>query len=96
MIRRLLAASASALLLATPAAAQSGGNGFAPDRLARIDKLMQQYVDSSRISGAVGLVLRDGKVVYERAVGYAVRSWTSDTPIITRSCCMAMAWASSE
>jgi CubicO group peptidase (beta-lactamase class C family) len=27
--------------------------------------------DSNRIAGAVGLVLRDGKVVYERAVGWA-------------------------
>ena len=45
--------------------------GFAPDRLARIDRFMQQYVDSGRIGGAVGLVLRDGKVVYEHSVGWA-------------------------
>jgi CubicO group peptidase (beta-lactamase class C family) len=40
------------------------------DRLARIDKVLQQYVDDNRIAGAVGLVLQDGKPVYERAVGW--------------------------
>jgi CubicO group peptidase (beta-lactamase class C family) len=46
-------------------------NGFATDRLARIDRVLQEYVDSNRIGGAVGLVLRDGRVVYEHAVGWA-------------------------
>lgn len=45
--------------------------GFAPDRLARIDRFLQQAVDSNRIAGAVALVLRDGQVVYEKAVGWA-------------------------
>jgi CubicO group peptidase (beta-lactamase class C family) len=43
---------------------------FAPDRLARIDRLLQQYVDQNRIAGAVALVLHDGTPVYERAVGW--------------------------
>src|SRR3989442_869290 len=43
---------------------------FAPARLARIDRFMQQYVDSGQIGGAVGLVLRDGRVVYQHAVGW--------------------------
>jgi CubicO group peptidase (beta-lactamase class C family) len=41
------------------------------ERLARIDRVLQQYVDENRIAGAVGLVLQDGKPVYERAVGWA-------------------------
>lgn len=45
--------------------------GFAVDRLARIDRVFQQYVDENRIAGAVGLVMRDGRVVYERAFGWA-------------------------
>jgi len=45
--------------------------GFAPERLARIDRYLQQAVDSNRIAGAVALVLRDGQVVYEKAVGWA-------------------------
>lgn len=39
-----------------------------PARAARIDQLLQRYADENRIAGAVALVLRDGKPVYERAV----------------------------
>ena len=45
--------------------------GFASDRLARIDQRLQRYVDENQIAGAVGLVMRDGRIVYERAVGWA-------------------------
>ena len=48
-------------------------NGFDASRLARIDRALQQYVDSNQIAGAVALVLRDGRPVYERAVGWADR-----------------------
>src|SRR5437016_11115448 len=54
-----------------------------PQRAARIDQLLQRYVDENRIAGAVALVLRDGKPFYERAVGWsdreAGRRMTSDT-----------------
>src|SRR3954463_16048944 len=56
------------LALAAPAA---GPGTLSPERLARIDKVLQQYVDENRIGGAVGYVLQDGKPVYERAVGWA-------------------------
>ncbi len=46
-------------------------NGFSTERLRRAHAYVQAQVDSNRIAGAVGLVLRDGKVVYERAVGWA-------------------------
>ncbi|HMC57119.1 MAG TPA: serine hydrolase domain-containing protein [Gemmatimonadaceae bacterium] len=46
-------------------------HGFSRERLARIDSFLQTYVDSGRIGGAVALILRDGSVVYERAVGWA-------------------------
>lgn len=39
----------------------------------RVDAFLQSYVDSNRIGGAVVLVLRDGKVAYEKAVGWADR-----------------------
>jgi CubicO group peptidase (beta-lactamase class C family) len=39
--------------------------------LARIDRFLQQAVDSGRIAGAVALVLRDGQVAYERSVGWS-------------------------
>ena len=47
--------------------------GFSVQRLERIDALLQQYVDENRIAGASALVLRDGKPVYESAVGWATR-----------------------
>ena len=41
------------------------------DRLARIDKVMQQAVDENRIPGVVALVLRDGRPIYEKAFGWS-------------------------
>ncbi len=46
-------------------------NGFSVSRLARIDSLLEQTVRAGRLTGAVALVLRDDRVVYERAVGWA-------------------------
>ena len=68
----LLAVAPASLLAQTQPAARRGGApaGFAPARLARIDRFMQQYVDSGQIGGAVGLVLQDGRVVYQHAVGW--------------------------
>jgi len=76
--------AALVLLVVAPAVlcAQTRRLGFATDRLARIDRVMQQYVDSGQIGGAVGLVLEDGRVVYRHAVGWldkeAGRRMTSD------------------
>jgi CubicO group peptidase (beta-lactamase class C family) len=44
---------------------------FSADRLSRIDRVFQQYVDESRLPGAVALVLQDGQPVYERAFGWS-------------------------
>jgi CubicO group peptidase (beta-lactamase class C family) len=43
----------------------------AGDRLARIDKVLQQAVDDNSIPGAVALVLRDGRPIYEKAFGWS-------------------------
>jgi CubicO group peptidase (beta-lactamase class C family) len=56
---------------AQPAAHGAAGSTISTERLARIDKVLQQYVDENRVAGVVGLVLQDGKPVYERAVGWA-------------------------
>lgn len=57
--------------------------GFSAERLARLDRVLQQYVDDNRAAGIVALVLRDGKPVYERAFGWsdkeAGRRMTTDT-----------------
>jgi CubicO group peptidase (beta-lactamase class C family) len=65
----VLFAPASLPAQARPAAAAAPA-GFDAARLRRIDRWMQAFVDSNEIGGAVGLVLRDGRVVYEHAVGW--------------------------
>ena len=58
---------------APQAARGAADHGFSRERLARIDAYLQESIDSNRIAGAVALVMRDGAVVYERAVGWADR-----------------------
>ena len=75
-------AASAALLSLAPArsAAQAARampvrapNGFSAERIARIDRFLQQYVDSSRVGGVVALVIRDGQVAYQRALGWSDR-----------------------
>jgi CubicO group peptidase (beta-lactamase class C family) len=63
----LLTAALSATLTAQP----STPAGFSRERLTRVDRLLDQYVAENRVAGAVALVLRDGEVIYERAVGWS-------------------------
>jgi CubicO group peptidase (beta-lactamase class C family) len=39
------------------------------DRLGRIDKMLQQGIDSGWIAGAVGFIARDGKIIYDKPFG---------------------------
>jgi CubicO group peptidase (beta-lactamase class C family) len=72
--RRLFALVVVALaLLIHPPSPSAQTPGFAADRLARLDRTLQQYVDEGRIAGVVGLVLRDGSPVYDRAFGWSDR-----------------------
>ena len=66
-----LLAIAFVLVAAATLGGQRTAVGLAPDRLGRLDELLQRYVDQHRIAGAVALVLRDGKPTYERAVGWS-------------------------
>lgn len=45
-------------------------NHFSSERLQRIDKLVQQYIDSNWIAGAIFIVAHDGNIVYHKAMGY--------------------------
>jgi len=44
--------------------------GFSAERLARIDSTMNTWVSKGWINGAVGLIARDGKIIYYKASGY--------------------------
>ena len=71
-IVNLAAAAALVFLAALPAQpADTLKAGFSTERLARVDALLDRYVNDGRIGGIVALVLRDGKPVYEHAVGWA-------------------------
>ena len=50
---------------------QTAPAGVSPERLARIDMMLQSYVDRGLLPGAVALVLRDGRPIYQKAVGWA-------------------------
>lgn len=77
MSRRVLFLLFTAAVLVCPAQPQraaaraTAAASLDPDRAARIDRLIQQYVDENRIPGAVALVLHGGSPVYERAFGWA-------------------------
>ncbi|MDR3703603.1 MAG: serine hydrolase [Candidatus Sulfopaludibacter sp.] len=53
------------------------------ERVARIDRLLQQYVDKNQVAGAVALVLKDGRPAYEHTFGWsdkeAGRKMAADT-----------------
>ena len=66
-----------ALLLVLPAARalsqQPGPSeelGFSSQRLARLERVIQDYIDKGRIPGAVMLVRRAGKVAFRRELGW--------------------------
>ncbi len=67
----------------SPAHADTLRAGFSAERLGRVDALLDGYVNDGHIAGIVALVLRDGKPVYERAVGWrnkeAGQKMTMDT-----------------
>ena len=81
----LIALALSATVTAGQRAAPTNGaaNGVALERFKRLDAVLQEHIDQNRIAGVVVLVLKDGKPVYERALGWsdkeANRRMTVDT-----------------
>ncbi|MEH6416123.1 serine hydrolase domain-containing protein [Pseudomonas sp. CGJS7] len=69
----ILAATLSTpLALAREAAPRSAPAGeLSPQRLARLDTVLQRYVDDGALAGMVALVLKDGQPVYQRALGWS-------------------------
>lgn len=43
--------------------------GASSERLARVDQLLQHYVDKKWIGGATAIVVKDGKIIYYKALG---------------------------
>lgn len=55
--------------LLTPSTPAAGG--FSEERLGRIDKKMQEWIDAKLVNGGVAFIAREGKIVYHKAFGYA-------------------------
>jgi CubicO group peptidase (beta-lactamase class C family) len=74
---------AAIALLSVSLSAQPPTNNFDPSRAPVIDKALQRYVDTGKVAGLVALVMQDGKVVYDKAFGWADkeagRRMTTDT-----------------
>ncbi|MBA4854031.1 serine hydrolase [Emticicia sp. BO119] len=54
----------------TLVAATPESQGMSTQRLQRIDKVVNEYVEKSYTAGAVVLVVRNGKIVYNKGLGY--------------------------
>src|SRR5437867_6909410 len=82
MCRASIGLFAAALVCGPSLAADQAGS-LAPQRAARIDTILQRYTGDNRIAGAVAMVWRDGKPVYEKAFGWsdkeAGRKMTTDS-----------------
>ncbi|MAG85836.1 MAG: hypothetical protein CMB97_00260 [Flavobacteriaceae bacterium] len=48
-----------------------GQNEFDTEKLQRIDGLIQKHIKQKHIPGGAALVIQDGKIIYENAIGYA-------------------------
>ena len=82
MLRRILLSTIlSAAVSASSFAASEVGTlmttpekvGMSTERLARLGKRMQEYIDQNKVAGTVTLVARHGKIVNFEALGYSDR-----------------------
>lgn len=53
--------------------------GFSGERLKKIDNAMSQWINEGWMTGAVGLIVRNGKIVYYKSAGH--NDVTSKTPL---------------
>ncbi len=87
-LKKLLVLLVLAGTFSLPSVAQSPLQPSAPlavkvsaERLQRIDQIIGENIDKKLISGAVGFIARDGRIIYNRAFG--VRDLESKTPLRT-------------
>jgi CubicO group peptidase (beta-lactamase class C family) len=88
-MKKILLAATLGLLLPCSIHAQTPGAfssvlkpedaGMSTDRLARIDKMLNEHVANQSVPGAVGLIVRNGKIVYHKSFGY--RDVAARTPL---------------
>ncbi|MEP7346420.1 MAG: serine hydrolase domain-containing protein [Gemmatimonadaceae bacterium] len=69
--RSFFLALAFALPLEAQFAPPAKSGVLSAERVVRIDRALQGYVDRNEVAGAVALVMRDGRIAYEKAVGWS-------------------------
>jgi CubicO group peptidase (beta-lactamase class C family) len=69
LITILLATSVSAQTIKALTPGKPEENGISSERLTRIDQTLTDYVAKGYIPGAVALIVRNGKIVYEKSFG---------------------------
>jgi len=57
-------------IMLTAQEVQPAAAGMSAERLTRIDKTIQEYVNNKWLNGAVAIVYRNGKLAYYKATGY--------------------------
>ena len=67
----ILSASVSAGQRATVKPTGAAASVSTSERFKRLDVVLQEHIDQNRIAGIVALVLKDGKPIYERALGWS-------------------------
>jgi len=67
----ILSASVSAGQRATVKPTNAAASVSTSERFKRLDVVLQEHIDQNRIAGIVALVLKDGKPIYERALGWS-------------------------
>ena len=70
VLKTLLPVSLAWVVLSSTSVAQTIA-GFDPDRLARMDSVIQAEVDKKRVAGVVVSVARNGQIVHHQAYGFA-------------------------
>ena len=69
LLMNVLTAMAAAAQKIEPAA-NVAASGFSADRLKKIDDQINDWVKKGWVNGTVGLVIRNGKIVYYKSAGY--------------------------
>jgi CubicO group peptidase (beta-lactamase class C family) len=59
------------LVLVSQTDASTEAQGVSSARLGRIDSFVNRYINEGRLNGAVGLIIKDGKLIYNKAFGYS-------------------------
>ena len=65
-----LSSTTKSLATRTLVAGEPVAAGFSIERLNRIDGVIQSWVNDKKMNGAVALIARDGKIIYNKAFGY--------------------------